>query len=93
MSDVPATESITTSSTAHPERQTLDIPEVARLLGCSRGSAYRWAREGKLPALRIGRRLVVPRHAFDRWLASAAEPLIQPHEPPRDVTGPRDTSL
>ena len=59
-----------------PERQTLDIPEVARRLGCSRGSAYRWAREGKLPVLRIGRRMVVPRQAFERWLDSASEPLI-----------------
>ena len=65
MSEASSPESITTSSTTHPERQTLDIPEVARLLGCSRGSAYRWAREGKLPVLRIGRRLVVPRHAFE----------------------------
>lgn len=92
MSDVHATESAP-STAAASERQTFDIPEVARMLGCSRGSAYRWAREGKLPALRIGRRLVVPRHAFDQWLASAAEPLIQSHEPPRDVTGQGDTSF
>ena len=91
MSDVPATES-TPSSAAAPERQTLDIPEVAKILGCSRGTAYRAAREGRLPVLRIGRRLVVPRHAFDRWLASAAEPLLDPSTTRSDVAGGEHTS-
>ncbi len=71
------------------DRQTLNIPEVAQLLGCSRGSAYRWAREGRIPALRVGRRLVVPRQAFEEWLASAAEPLIQDRTGQRSVTGGR----
>ena len=84
MSDVPAPESAPSSS-ATPERATLDIPEIAHLLGCSRGTAYRAAREGRLPALRIGRRLVVPRRAFDQWLASAAEPLRDPSPTLSDV--------
>lgn len=91
MSDVPAHESSHPSEAA-PVRQTLDIPEVARLLGCSRGTAYRAAREGKLPALRIGRRLVVPRHALERWLASAAEPLLKPDPTLLHVTGGQHTS-
>ena len=42
----------------------LTIPEVAQLLGISRGSAYEAARGGEIagvPVLRVGRRLLVPR--------------------------------
>ena len=77
MSDVPTPESAA-SSPATSERQTLDLAEVVTILGCSRGTACRAAREGRLPVLRIGRRLVVPRRVLDQWLTSAAEPLIQP---------------
>ena len=51
------------------ERLTLTVPEVARLLGISRASAYNLARQKSFPALRISRRLVVPKAAFERWLA------------------------
>jgi excisionase family DNA binding protein len=43
---------------------------VARLLGISRSGAYKLAREGDLPAIRIGPgRVVVPREALERLLA------------------------
>jgi len=51
------------------ERLTIDIPECARLLGISRGTAYTLAAEGKLPTIRLGRRLVVPRAALEKMLA------------------------
>lgn len=37
------------------------VEEAAQLLGISRGLAYELVRRGELPALRLGRRLVVPR--------------------------------
>ncbi len=37
------------------ERLTLNIPECAKLLGISRGSAYELAAQGKLPVLYLGR--------------------------------------
>jgi len=46
-------------------------PAVARRLQVSRGHAYQLAREGVFPTIRLGRRVVVPRAAFDRWLDSA----------------------
>lgn len=49
------------------ERQTYDVEEVARILGISRGIAYRMAREKTIPSLRIGRRLVIPKQAFNEW--------------------------
>lgn len=45
------------------ERLVLSVPEAAQLLGISRAHAYELARRGALPAIRLGRRVVVPRHA------------------------------
>jgi len=50
------------------ERLTLTIEEAAQLLGISRGLAYEMARCGKLPVIRFGRRLLVPRAALEKIL-------------------------
>jgi excisionase family DNA binding protein len=39
---------------------TLTVEETGRLLGISRGAAYRAAACGQLPTIRLGRRLLVP---------------------------------
>lgn len=39
---------------------TLTVEQAANLLGISRHAGYQAARTGELPALRIGRRLIVP---------------------------------
>jgi excisionase family DNA binding protein len=41
----------------------VSVTEAAALLGISRRLAYELARTGELPAVRLGRCLVVPRHA------------------------------
>lgn len=50
------------------ERLCLSVPEAAKLLGISRGLAYELARSGKLPAVRFGRRLLIPKVALQRML-------------------------
>lgn len=50
------------------ERRTLTVPEVAQMLGISRGAAYKAARSGELPAVRIGDRFVIPRSALEKLL-------------------------
>lgn len=50
------------------ERLTLTIEEAAHLLGIGRGLAYEMARCGKLPVIRFGRRLLVPRVALEKLL-------------------------
>jgi excisionase family DNA binding protein len=50
------------------ERETLTVEEAGRVVGISRSAAYQAVARGELPALRIGRRLVVPRVALDRLL-------------------------
>jgi len=47
---------------------TITVEEAARLLGISRGLAYDMARIGKIPTIRFGRRLLVPRRVLYRLL-------------------------
>jgi len=51
------------------DRQTFTVEEAAALLGIGRNSAYQAIARGELPALRLGRRLLVPRAALERHLA------------------------
>jgi excisionase family DNA binding protein len=51
----------------------ISIEEAAQVLRISRGSAYEAARVGQIPAVRIGRRLVVPVRAL-RVLLGAEPP-------------------
>ncbi len=53
------------------EHLTYTVEQVGRLLGIGRCLAYRAATRGELPTVRIGRRLLVPKTALNRWLASA----------------------
>lgn len=51
------------------ERLTMGVREAATLLGISPAHAYESIRLGRLPAVRLGRRLLVPRKALDEFLA------------------------
>jgi excisionase family DNA binding protein len=42
-------------------RKTLTVEEAAKLLGIGRGLAYEGVRDGSIPSVRIGRRVLVPR--------------------------------
>lgn len=44
------------------------VEEVAQLLRIGRSSAYEAVRRGQIPALRLGRRLRVPRSALEQLL-------------------------
>lgn len=57
------------------ERCTYTVSEVAKLLGISRSSAYECVPRGEIPAVVLGRRLVVPRHAVDALLGAPIEHL------------------
>ena len=47
----------------------ISLEEVAARLGIGRNQAYSFVQEGKIPALRFGRRWLIPRVAFDRLLS------------------------
>jgi excisionase family DNA binding protein len=61
----------TTVSDEHEERLVWSVEEAGRMLGISRAHAYELVARGELPHLRLGRRVVVPKHAIEQLLASA----------------------
>jgi excisionase family DNA binding protein len=50
------------------ERLTLTVEEAAVILGISRAFAYDAVRRGEIPAIKIGRRILVPKLALNRLL-------------------------
>lgn len=40
----------------------------------SRGGFYNALQRGEIPCLRLGKRILIPRYAFEQWLARAGEP-------------------
>ena len=54
------------------EKAVYNVYEVAALLGINLPKAYELARQPGFPSCRIGRRIVIPKAAFERWLEQAA---------------------
>jgi excisionase family DNA binding protein len=52
-------------------RQTFDVADAAAVTGLSRATIYRALKDGSLPAIRLGRRVVVARPALERLLGHA----------------------
>jgi excisionase family DNA binding protein len=50
------------------ESLTMTVKEAAAILGISKGLAYQAARDGSIPTIRIGRRLLVRRKALEKLL-------------------------
>jgi excisionase family DNA binding protein len=46
----------------------LKVEDVANLLGVSRASVYESIRSGAIPAVRMGRRVLVPTYELRMWL-------------------------
>ena len=51
------------------ESLTMTVEEAAAALNISRSLAYEAARDGRLPCIKIGRRLLIPRSALEKLLA------------------------
>jgi excisionase family DNA binding protein len=50
------------------QKQTYTVVEAAKVLGIGRGAAYEAARTGKLPTIRVGRRILVPLPNLEKLL-------------------------
>ena len=60
------------------DRVVLSVEETAALLRISRGLAYEMVRTGRLPSIKLGRRLLVPRPALERMLGTwMSEPMSE----------------
>ena len=59
--------------------------EVARRLGVSRQTIVNWIKQGYLPGVRVGARMLVPASAFDRYaefeeIFNREKPALSPEE-------------
>lgn len=56
------------------ECETLTVEEAGQRLGLGRNKAYEAVKKGMIPSLRFGGKIVIPRQAIDRLLASPGTP-------------------
>lgn len=61
------------------DRPTLSVAETAELLGISRWLVQQAVRDGSLPSVRVGRRILIPTERLRVWLSGAGAP--QPQAP------------
>jgi excisionase family DNA binding protein len=50
------------------ERMCITIPEAAKMLGLSRNFTYELARQHKLPTIKFGKRILIPRIQLEKML-------------------------
>jgi excisionase family DNA binding protein len=53
-------------------RQALSVPEAAEVLGISPRAAWRYARTGELPTVRLGGRVLVPVRLLEELLSGVS---------------------
>ena len=51
------------------EQMTMSVLEACKRLGISKNLGYEAIRRGEIPAIRVGKRLLVPRAALERLLS------------------------
>ncbi len=64
---------IASHRTINEKKLCYTVPEAAQLLGFSRNFGYELARTGQIPILRFGKRMLVPKAAFDKMLGLLPE--------------------
>jgi excisionase family DNA binding protein len=74
----PGEEAVRKDSSGSPESLLLTVLEAARLLRISRNLAYVLVAQGRLPHIRLGRRVLVPRRGLEIWLAQEAGLPLEP---------------
>jgi excisionase family DNA binding protein len=60
------------------ERPVLTISKAAELLGVSRAFGYELVARGELPAVRLGRRIMIPRVGIQRIIENSVAELQPP---------------
>jgi excisionase family DNA binding protein len=59
---------------------TLSVQDAAKLLGVSRDLVYDLVAQGELPALRLGRRIVLPHRALEELVQAASSSDASPEK-------------
>jgi excisionase family DNA binding protein len=65
----PAKLFVSTSESRHGDdvSNRMSIPEIANRLNIGRLAVYRMLEAGLLPGVRLGRRWIITRHAYEQW--------------------------
>lgn len=66
----------------------LTVPEAAKLLRISRNLAYDLVAQQKLPAVRFGRVIRVPRYSLEEWIAAQTTKRVET----KTLSSPHDCS-
>jgi excisionase family DNA binding protein len=45
----------------------ISVPEIGRRLGVGRLAVYAMLEQGIMPGIRLGRRWIITRHAYEQW--------------------------
>ncbi len=64
----------------------MSIPEIANRLSIGRIAVYTMLEQGIIPSVRLGRRWIVTRHAFEQWESTCGMPTGLPRKPEGNVT-------
>jgi len=64
----------------------MKVEDVARRLDIGRLAVYTMLEQGIIPAVRLGRRWIVTRHAFERWERTCGMPTGLPRKTEHKVT-------
>ncbi|MGE0491184.1 MAG: helix-turn-helix domain-containing protein [Vulcanimicrobiota bacterium] len=54
-----------------PKPATYSVAQAAKILGLSKGATYIGIKDGSIPSIRVGRRILVPRAKLERLLGLA----------------------
>lgn len=57
-----------TNAKVPESRACMSVADVADEMGVSRATVYDLARRADFPAIHLGKRIIVPRSAFYKWL-------------------------
>ena len=57
----------------HPNSR-ITVPEISRRLRIGRRAVYALLEQGKLPGIRLGRRWIVTRYAYQQWEQTCGTP-------------------
>jgi excisionase family DNA binding protein len=70
--ELPRTTQTRSKSEASLKRATYKVPEAAAVAGCGQREIRKGVAAGRIPHIKFGRNIVIPKVAFEQWLNSAA---------------------
>jgi excisionase family DNA binding protein len=75
-----------TESTGQPRGSRMSVPEIARRLNIGRLAVYTMLEQGIVPGIRLGRRWIITRHAYEQWERTCGTGSVAGLSGPPEVT-------